>query len=149
MSETTFNHPILHALRSALGVANVPTNDVEYAGHVFSIRDITPEEYEYAGEMINRTAASDAKRRGLIDSLAQMSCAISAIDGTPLFELFGVTVPDGLVDKNFPPINVRQQCSTYLFNMLREESRMEAATGLFEAYFGARKPTHGEEIPLP
>jgi len=129
---------VLDALRSSMGIQSFPTKEIEFYNHKWTLRDTLPEETEFAWTVVN-AADPPEQSQMFIYSTALLACGVCRIDGIPVYDVFGVEVTDKIVDPNIPPIDIRRNAITALFNFLRQEVPNRIVLELFTRYSAAVK----------
>lgn len=142
-------HPLLRQLRSEFGLAGEDAKapvEVHVAEHVWSFIQPTPDMIAFAAQLAD-TMASTTTEHALRTQQAILTGSIVAVDGTPVWEIFGLE--PGERDDVTQPLNpkgpIRRRAALMLFNELTEVHTNRLLDVLYEAY-KAKVDVEGEAL---
>lgn len=128
-------HPILMALRRDFGITGIKTEDIKVDSHNWTIGMLDAREIAVIQRICDSYAMSVTEREMILYTALAAVC-VRAIDGEPVYKVFGVAVPPGAVieDPMLPPRDIRFNASLALFYFLLENAKTKLAYTIYEAY---------------
>jgi len=145
-AELPKTNPILAKLREDFGIENIPVTEVKVNGHVFTMRVLDVGAVTQALRFADTLSMPGSPRENSINlQIALTSFAISAIDGTPVWKVFEVDVPESelvmvegenrpIFAPMSPPSNVRILGATNLMDFLSGQASSTLLAELWDKY---------------
>jgi hypothetical protein len=126
-------HPLLQQLRSDLGITHNTPSDKEIGGHTWSMLPVNQQLFGVASRIVEDLAMGTLERLSMME-LAIASVAVVAIDGKPIYEVFGIDTQETIRDPMRPPVNVHVRAASAFFDFLNTDAKQELGTKLHGAY---------------
>lgn len=128
-------HPILTALREDVGLETIEPKDVEIGGHRWTLRVLSPGELSRASSIADSRSVTLTERE-LVFHAAVAAHSVIAIDGAPLYQIFGVEAAPGVIitDHLRPPRPIRYMAAAALYDFITDNGKTELAKKLKDAY---------------
>jgi hypothetical protein len=139
-------NPILQKLRHDFGIENIPVTEVKVNDHVFTMRVLDVGAVTQGLRFADTLSMPGSPRENSINlQIALTSFAIAAIDGTPVWKVFEVAVPEGelvmvegekrpIFDPMTPPSSVRILGATNLMDFLSGQASSTLLAELWDKY---------------
>jgi hypothetical protein len=139
-------NPILQKLRQDFGIENIPVTEVKLNDHVFTMRVLDVGAVTQGLRFADTLSMPGSPRENSINlQIALTSFAIAAIDGTPVWKVFEVAVPEGelvmvegekrpIFDPMTPPSSVRILGATNLMDFLSGQASSTLLAELWDKY---------------
>jgi hypothetical protein len=139
-------NPILQKLRQDFGIENIPVTEVKLNDHVFTMRVLDVGAVTQGLRFADTLSMPGSPRENSINlQIALTSFAIVAIDGTPVWKVFEVAVPEGelvmvegekrpIFDPMTPPSSVRILGATNLMDFLSGQASSTLLAELWDKY---------------
>ena len=139
-------NPILAKLREDFGIENIPVTEVKVNGHVFTMRVLDVGAVTQALRFADTLSMPGSARENSINlQIALTSFAVSSIDGTPVWKVFEVAVPESelvmvegekrpIFAPMSPPPDVRIMGATHLMDFLSGQASSTLLAELWGKY---------------
>ena len=139
-------NPILAKLREDFGIENIPVTEVKVNGHVFTMRVLDVGAVTQALRFADTLSMPGSARENSINlQIALTSFAVSSIDGTPVWKVFEVDVPESelvmvegekrpIFAPASPPPDVRIMGATNMMDFLSGQASSTLLSELWEKY---------------
>ena len=128
-------HPILTKLRQDLGIDQINPADVEVGGHRWTMTILAPGDVALAARLTDSMSDTPTERQ-IVYQGAITSHSIVAIDGVPVYQVFGIVPMPGIVvtDHFRPPKSIRFLAAAKLFDFINDGSKTQLNDKLYDAY---------------
>jgi hypothetical protein len=143
---TDTSNPILLKLREDFGIDNIPLEDVDINGHLFTMRVLDTGSITRALRFADTLSMPGSERENGINlQIAMCSFAVLAIDGEPVWQVFNVPIPkehsvtvEGTERPIFapmdPPTEVRIVGATQLMDFISGQASTSLLNELWKQY---------------
>jgi hypothetical protein len=124
LAEDADKHPLLEDLELNFGIEKLKCETVKVGGYTWTFRPMRFEDYEWMSNNVRRSLITQESSEPSM-SVASVSAVLAAINGTPVFELFGVaSTGRHIPDKLNPPPDIKFEAASYLLEWFREKVGM-------------------------
>jgi hypothetical protein len=116
-------HPVLKKLRQEFGLDTIKTISIKIGSISWTMRAINQEQMTFALRLADMYSASQSEHV-LKLTMARVSCAIVAIDNTPVYKLFNIKLEkdEKISDYLNPPPRIKQLSAIHVYDLLMQES---------------------------
>jgi len=119
------DHPLLVELEESFGLKKLTVKQLELAGYTWTVRPMSFQDYEW---MTQRAAVMGTSEPSL--SATNVSVILAAINGTPIYEIFGIpTTGRHIPDPMNPPPDIKYEAAEYLLGWFRNKIGMWELVG--------------------
>jgi len=134
--EVAPEHPVLTKLREDLGIDRVRMHDVEVGGHRWTLATLVPADLAMASRLAAAMSRIGVTENQINYQIAIASHSVTAIDGIPTYQVFGIVPPPGVKIDNplRPPSQIRYLAAANLCEFLADKTRTQLPDRIYQAY---------------
>ncbi len=128
-------HPVIIKLRQSFGIDLIKTIDVPIRNIIWTLRPLNFEMSAYAIRVADRLSDSISEHIMKL-ALARVSCAVAAIDGISVQEIYNIPLEgkEVITDKFNPPPRIAQICASRIYDLLVTDIQFGLSRVLSDAY---------------